>query len=83
MTIYLEISQWLKKFTSGVCEIKLEVEEGANALDAILLSGVPEEEVGIISVLESRGPDNWVLADRNYPLKPDDKLKVYSPIIGG
>lgn len=83
MVVYLELSEWLRKFTSGKTGIELEVDDGTTAIDAVCKSGVPKEEVVFITVLNSSEADKWAMVNPEYILKNRDTLKVYSPIIGG
>jgi molybdopterin converting factor small subunit len=77
-TIHVKISvtSWFKKYTAGREELELEVKDGASALYAAVNAGIPEAEIGFITV-------NAVKADKEQAVKSGDRIKVFPYIIGG
>jgi len=76
MKVRIEVSSSLKRYTKGKTCYELDVEQGTKAIDAIKKLGIPEEEVGIISV-------NGVKAEEDYIINENDKINVFPVIIGG
>jgi len=76
MKVRIEVSSSLKRYTKGKTRYELDVEQGTKAIDAIKKLGIPEEEVGIISV-------NGVKAEEDYIINENDKINVFPVIIGG
>lgn len=76
MRVHVEMTEWFKRYTGGNRNFDLDVEDGATAVKAVVFTGVPEEEVGFITVNSSR-------VDTGFVLSEGDLLKVYPLIIGG
>jgi len=76
MKVFLEVGDFLKRYTSQQAFLELDVAEGITALAAVRSVGVPEEEIGFIAV-------NGQKVDPEYILKDNDRIKVFPMIIGG
>ena len=76
MKVDIEVASWFKRFTSGELYITAEVPEGTSAVKAVGTAGIPEEEIGFITVNNEK-------VDGSYVLRDGDKLRVYPLIIGG
>ena len=81
MKIYVELSEWLKRFAGGERNLVLDfydtIESGSiTGNEAIKMIGIPMDEVGFISV-------NGVKSNMTDTLKDGDKVAVFHPIIGG
>jgi len=76
MTVYLELSSCFKRYTSGRIRLEIDVNSGACVLDAISLSGIPVEEVGLTTVANEKVTHDYILNHK-------DIIKLYPVIIGG
>ena len=76
MKVYLEVSSWFKRYTSGNMLVELDLPEGAPAMEALGLAGLPATEVGIISINDGRADGATLLMD-------GDRIKVFPVIVGG
>lgn len=76
MKVYVEVTDWFKRYTGDRSCVEINVPEGTTAVKAISDAGIPEKEVGVITLSGKR-------IDSSYSLKDGDRLKVYPHIIGG
>jgi len=76
MKIYLEVGDFLKRYTAQQTCLELDVAEGITATSVIRSVGVPEDEIGFIAA-------NGQKVDPEYILKENDRIKVFPVIIGG
>lgn len=82
MKITVEVTGWLKKFTKGIPNVEIEVEQGSKASDVFKVLGIPETEIGFISV-ENENNDGNRLVDKDFVIGEGDVLRLYSHIVGG
>ncbi len=68
-------ASWAERWMGGV-KVKVVEGDALSALQAAVLAGIPEDEVGIA---ERQG----VLVDVDATLKDGDAVEVYPVIIGG
>lgn len=80
MKVYIEVSEWFKRYTNNCSYIETEVPEGSLAYDAVCSTGIPRGQIGFI--LLKSGETN-ALAGEEHPLREGDTVKVLPSIIGG
>lgn len=83
LRVCFEFSEWFKQFTGGKLKIDLEVKQGTIAIEALKSIGIPENEVGFITLANESGVNEKRVTSNEYVLRDGDKLKVYTYIIGG
>jgi hypothetical protein len=76
MRINVDVISWFTRFTGGKSRLELDLPPGTNAGAAVLVTGIPEDEIGFITV-------NGQKAEKEQLLAEGDSLKVYPLIIGG
>ncbi|HHW01123.1 MAG TPA: hypothetical protein GXX36_16430 [Clostridiaceae bacterium] len=76
MKVYLEVGSFLKRFTSEQTNLEINISGDKTAAEVVLSAGVPEEEIGFITV-------NGQKVDSDYVLKENDIIRVYPIIVGG
>lgn len=76
MLVYLELSGWFKRYTDGKTRLEIDIKPETTAIQAITFSGIPEAEVGLITLTD-------VKIAHNYRLNHGDVIRVYPVIIGG
>lgn len=81
--VTVEVTSWFKRFTGGQTIFNLELDMNATALTAILATGIPEDEIGIIRLEAKNSSGENKLADKEHKLADGDIIKVYPLIIGG
>jgi hypothetical protein len=81
MKVYIEVSQWFKRYTGGSDKVEIDLKEGITAFEAVVSCGIPEDEIGFISIVNTEN-EAMVLKEEYYP-KEGDTFKVYPQIIGG
>jgi len=74
--IYIELSEWFKRYTDENTRFEIELKPGITALQAIISIGIPETEIGLITVGDTKVAHDHILAH-------GDKIRVYPIIIGG
>jgi len=76
MLVYLELSGWFKRYTDGKTRLEIEIKPGTTSMQAITLSGIPETEVGLITVADVKVVHDHILSH-------GDIIRAYPVIIGG
>lgn len=76
MKVHLEFSGWFKRYTNGRTRLEIDISPGTTAIQVITSSGIPEAEVGLITVTD-------VKVAHDYLLNNGDEIRVYPTIIGG
>jgi putative ubiquitin-RnfH superfamily antitoxin RatB of RatAB toxin-antitoxin module len=76
MLVYLELSGWFKRYTNGRTRLEIDISPGTTAIQAITLSGIPEAEVGLITVFDEKVAQDHMLSHK-------DIIRVYPVVIGG
>lgn len=76
MLVYLELSGWFKRYTNGRTRLELDILPGTTVIQAITSSGIPEAEVGLITVFN-------VKVAQDHMLSHEDIIRVYPVVIGG
>lgn len=76
MKIYVEVTDFLVRYTDQKSEFELNLPQGTTAIEAVLSTKIPQSEVGFIILNGSKVNDDYILVD-------NDKIKVYHMIIGG
>jgi hypothetical protein len=76
MIIQMNIPPSFRKHTSDQPHLELEVRKDTTAIEAAVLAGIPEGEIGFVIVNNEK-------VDNDYVLKEKDTLRPYPHIIGG
>jgi len=74
--IYIELSAWFKRYTNGNTRFEIEFKPGITALQAVISTGIPETEVGLLTIDDTKVAHDHILAHGN-------KIRAYPIIIGG
>lgn len=83
MKVYIEVTDWYKRFTGGKRSMEIEVVVGAKALEAVLHTGIPRDEVGFITLDNGSQEGQCKLVNEDTILSEGDRLKVYPLLVGG
>ncbi len=75
MTVTIKASSWAKRVIPGGA-VTLELPDGMTALAAAMMTGLPEDEIGIITQRDERIPYDASVND-------GDELYIWPSIIGG
>jgi sulfur carrier protein ThiS len=76
LRIYIEVSDFLKRYLSGQKEVCLDLPKAATVSDAINAASIPEDEIGFIVLKDTKVENDYVLED-------GDRIKIFNLIIGG
>lgn len=76
MKIYIELTDWFKRFTGGKALIEVDINQGTTAIEAICSSGIPRDEIGFITINNRK-------VDEGFIPEEGARIKVYPIIIGG
>ncbi|MFZ5986226.1 MAG: hypothetical protein ACOYWZ_03750 [Bacillota bacterium] len=83
MRVIIEVTGWYKRFTGGNGSIELVVKEGTRAVDAVIMTGIPREEIGFITLENDNIKGQTRLVNEDIILSEGDRLRVYPLLIGG
>ena len=81
--VEINLTSWFKKYTNGIHELKMEVENGTTVEQIILKLGIPEKDIGSIIVTNDIAPELKNKVELNYEMKNGDHVLVIPPILGG
>ena len=76
MLVYLELSGWFKRYTAGNTRLEIDIMPGTTAIQAITSTGIPESEVGLVTVSDIKVAHDHILSH-------GEIIRVYPIIIGG
>ena len=83
IAVNVKVSSWFKKYTDGVYELCLEIEDGLKAGDLIKKLGIPENEIGSIIVTNGDQLSEKRRVDFEYEIRSGDQILIIPPILGG
>jgi|GEM_PF-1956769 len=76
MLVYLELSGWFKRYTNEKTRLEIDIKPGTSVIEAITSTGIPEAEIGLITVADVKVTHDHMLSHGNI-------IRVYPVIIGG
>lgn len=75
MIITVRAGSWARSYLGGETR-EVQTDSGLTAIEAALLAGIPQDEIGIIAIEKNT-------AKPDHPLRDGDEILVYPVIIGG